>query len=66
MLKTCLECRSLSSRSVPSAEYPIGGSSRCSRVSCRRVTGISKASFQGFLGDTEGDDCEENYEEMIP
>lgn len=66
MLKTCLECRSLSSRSVPSAEYPIGGSSRCSHVSCRRVTGISKASFQGFLGDTEGDDCEENYEEMIP
>lgn len=35
-------------------------------VSCRRVTGISKASFQAFWGDTEGDDCEENYEEMIP
>lgn len=40
------------------------GEAACVPASPVCVTAISKL-FPGWLGDTEGDDCEENNEEMI-
>lgn len=41
------------------------GEIACVPASPACVTGISKL-FPGWLGATEGDNCEENNEEMIP